>query len=191
MFHWKLLTLFTLKHSSQIFWKLSPLDMQVWASFLDSAADGEKLAHIGVTRCWTGYIDLRQPISVSHRWHLSQQMQEFQLQAYMLGQMIPSLWTCLGLFPKAVFHLSAASGYFHVHLHSRRKWEGKSQGKFCSFLTWNSPHYQDLFLGQKNCLPNPFHLHNSMHTLTLDFLQQVLFFNNIYTASASLGVASS
>lgn len=77
------------------------------------------------------------PISISHCWHLSQQMQEFHLEV--AGMRIDSvrrfpLWSCSGLISKAVFNLSAASGCFHVHLHSRRRQQGKSQGKFYSFL---------------------------------------------------------
>lgn len=47
--------------------------------------------------------------------------------------MIPSLWSCLGLFPKAVFNLSTASDCFLCRRNHEVFFISKSQGLVCSF----------------------------------------------------------
>lgn len=69
---------------TESFWKLSPLDTQVWAHIpalvfpLLCSWWGKRSMYGWITALWS-ILTWDKPIFISHCWHLSQQMQELQL----------------------------------------------------------------------------------------------------------------
>lgn len=118
-----------------IVWKLSSLDTQVWASIpalvfpLLCSWWGETGTCMDESLLYGAYWPGKKqfPFLTADVW--VSRCKNFSC----FVRRLP-LWTFSGLISKAVFNLSAALGCFRVHLHSRRRWEGKSQGKIYSFL---------------------------------------------------------